>query len=106
MTISSQIAREIGEPADNATRFFNWLQTLPKSAESGPLKGTSFAVFGCGNHEWAATYQRIPRLVDELLENAGAERLYKRGEADVAAVEFFEEWGEWEEILWKELGKV
>jgi hypothetical protein len=32
--------------------------------------------------------------------------LYKRGEADVAAVEFFEEWGEWEEILWKELGKV
>ena len=63
-------------------------------------------MFGCGNREWSSTYQRIPHLVDELLEKGGAERVYKRGEADVSDAAFFEEWEEWVDGLWTELGKV
>ena len=95
-----------GEPADNAARFVQWLQSLPPSTASTPLKSTSFAVFGCGNREWATTYQRIPRLVDNLLEKGGAERVYNRGEADVSGAGFFDEWEEWEEGMWEEFGKV
>jgi cytochrome P450/NADPH-cytochrome P450 reductase len=98
----------LGEPADNAAHFVQWLQTLSSESlsSSAPLKGTSFAVFGCGNREWASTYQRIPRLVDEILEKSGAERVFKRGEADVSAAAFFEDWEEWEGELWKTLGEV
>jgi cytochrome P450/NADPH-cytochrome P450 reductase len=39
-------------------------------------------VFGCGNRDWASTYQAIPRQIDELLAAKGAERIYVRGEGD------------------------
>src|SRR6201985_177620 len=51
-----------GAPPDNATQFVKWLRDgMPKDA----LKGVTYAVFGCGNSDWAATYQSIPRLIDE-----------------------------------------
>ena len=31
-----------------------------------------YAVFGCGNSDWAATYQSVPRLIDEQLAAHGA----------------------------------
>jgi cytochrome P450/NADPH-cytochrome P450 reductase len=39
-------------------------------------------VFGCGNRDWAATYQAIPRLIDERLAAHGASRVIDRGEGD------------------------
>jgi cytochrome P450/NADPH-cytochrome P450 reductase len=39
-------------------------------------------VFGCGNSDWAATYQSIPRLIDERLAAHGARSVYARGEGD------------------------
>jgi len=68
-----------GAPPDNATQFVKWLHgDLPKDA----LSGVNYAVFGCGNSDWAATYQSIPRLIDEQLAASGARSLYTRGEGD------------------------
>ena len=44
--------------------------------------GVRYAVFGCGNKDWAATYQAVPRLIDERLTAHGARRVYVRGEGD------------------------
>ena len=64
-----------GTPPDNAAEAsVNWI-TGPSLA-SDALKGVKFSVFGCGNRDWAATFQAIPRLLDTQLEKHGAQRLY------------------------------
>ncbi|KAK1222358.1 hypothetical protein PQX77_014808, partial [Marasmius sp. AFHP31] len=72
-----------GEPADNASRFVDWLSN-PQGDE---LKGVKYAVFGPGNSNWVATYQ-IPKLCDDVMEKRGATRLVARGEGDSAKAEF------------------
>jgi cytochrome P450/NADPH-cytochrome P450 reductase len=68
-----------GAPPDNATQFVKWLGgELPKEA----FAKVRYAVFGCGNSDWAATYQSIPRLLDEQLAAHGARNVYVRGEGD------------------------
>jgi cytochrome P450 / NADPH-cytochrome P450 reductase len=68
-----------GAPPDNATQFVKWLgDDLPKDA----FAKLRYAVFGCGNSDWAATYQSIPRLIDEQLAAHGARSVYARGEGD------------------------
>jgi cytochrome P450 / NADPH-cytochrome P450 reductase len=68
-----------GAPPDNATQFVKWLGSeLPKDA----FAKVRYAVFGCGNSDWAATYQSIPRLLDEQLAAHGARNVYMRGEGD------------------------
>jgi cytochrome P450 / NADPH-cytochrome P450 reductase len=67
-----------GGPPDNAGQFIRSL----REAASGSLEGVRYSVFGCGNRDWASTYQSIPRQIDELLAEKGAERLHPRGEGD------------------------
>jgi cytochrome P450/NADPH-cytochrome P450 reductase len=68
-----------GAPPDNATQFVKWLGSgLPKDAFSK----VRYALFGCGNSDWAATYQSIPRMIDEQLAAHGARGVYARGEGD------------------------
>jgi cytochrome P450/NADPH-cytochrome P450 reductase len=67
-----------GGPPDNAVQFVKSL----KDAPDGALRGVRYTVFGCGNRDWASTYQSIPRQIDELMAAKGAERLYARGEGD------------------------
>jgi cytochrome P450/NADPH-cytochrome P450 reductase len=68
-----------GAPPDNATQFVKWLDGgLPKNA----LAKVRYAVFGCGNSDWAATYQSVPRTIDEELAAHGARSLSARGEGD------------------------
>ncbi|MGA2287575.1 bifunctional cytochrome P450/NADPH--P450 reductase [Bradyrhizobium sp.] len=68
-----------GAPPDNATQFIKWLGSkLPKDA----FAGVRYAVFGCGNSDWAATYQSIPRRIDEQLAAHGARSVVARGEGD------------------------
>ncbi len=68
-----------GAPPDNATQFVKWLGgDLPKDA----FAKVRYAVFGCGNSDWAATYQSIPRLIDEQLAAHGGRSVYVRGEGD------------------------
>ncbi len=68
-----------GAPPDNATQFVKWLGGgLPKDA----FAKLRYAVFGCGNSDWAATYQSVPRMIDEQLAAHGARSVYARGEGD------------------------
>jgi len=68
-----------GAAPDNATQFIKWLGSdLPKDA----FAKVRYAVFGCGNSDWAATYQSIPRIIDEQLAAHGGKSVYARGEGD------------------------
>ena len=92
-----------GTPPDNAAKFCSWLS----SAEAGPeaAKGMLFTVFGCGNHEWASTYQAVPRLIDEGLAAHGGTRFFQRGEGDVAA-DFDAAISGWLEGMWPALASA
>ncbi|PHH62243.1 hypothetical protein CDD81_7303 [Ophiocordyceps australis] len=86
-----------GQPPSNAALFVGWIEGL-KGQE---MQGVSYAVFGCGHHDWPATYQRIPKLVDSTLEKLGGQRLLPIGAADAGAGDMFEDFETWEEkSLW------
>jgi cytochrome P450/NADPH-cytochrome P450 reductase len=69
-----------GLPPDNAVEFVEWLRSAELASDA--LRGVTYAVFGCGNRDWAATFQAVPRLIDEQLAAHGAQRLYPLGEGD------------------------
>lgn len=69
-----------GMPPDNAAKFVNWLEDLETT--SIPLKGVSYFVLGCGNSDWAATFQDVPRKIDAAMEAAGAKRIVVTEELD------------------------
>ncbi|KIK61041.1 hypothetical protein GYMLUDRAFT_43136 [Collybiopsis luxurians FD-317 M1] len=91
-----------GQPADNAARFVDWLSAV----RDDNLKSVRYAIFGCGNSDWAQTYQRIPTLVDETMEKRGGERLLPRGEGDSSQGNFFEVFDQFVSELWTSLTKV
>jgi cytochrome P450 / NADPH-cytochrome P450 reductase len=70
-----------GKPPRNARQFVQWLQQVEKDG----LKGVNYAVFGCGDRNWANTYQDVPRIIDQLLSQKGAHRFSHRGEGDASA---------------------
>ncbi|HRW06721.1 MAG TPA: cytochrome P450 [Caldilineaceae bacterium] len=88
-----------GRPPDNAVRFCEWLETDEFAAA---CQGVRYTVFGCGNRDWASTFQAVPRLIDSKLAAAGATRLYVRGEAD-ARDDFFGDFQSWYNPLWAAL---
>lgn len=92
-----------GEPADNAAYFFKWLSNLQGDS---PLSNIKYAVFGCGNRDWVQTYQRIPKLIDELITKNGGKALVPRGEGDAGGSEIFNDFDNWEENLFKKLTEV
>jgi cytochrome P450 / NADPH-cytochrome P450 reductase len=69
-----------GLPPDNAVKFCEWLGDTDLAADA--LAGVTYAVFGCGNRDWAATFQAVPRFIDERLAAHGAQRIYPHGEGD------------------------
>ncbi|NRD79235.1 cytochrome P450 [Bacillus sp. BRMEA1] len=84
-----------GNPPKNARQFVKWL----KEADTESIKGIQFAVFGCGDTNWAATYQSVPNLIDQLLADKGATRLVPKGQGD-ASNEFEKQFETWHEQLW------
>ncbi len=90
-----------GQPPDNARQFVSYVEALP----DGSLAGARFAVFGCGNRQWARTYQAIPKRVDAALAKAGATRIADRGETDSGG-DFFGAFDEWYAAFLPQLGKV
>ena len=87
-----------GMPPDNAVRFCDWLRDPGASAS-----GVRYAVFGCGNRDWASTYQAVPTLIDTRLAEAGATRIHPRGEGD-ARGDFDAQFQTWYDDLWAALG--
>ncbi|KAF7346798.1 Fatty acid hydroxylase [Mycena sanguinolenta] len=92
-----------GEPPDNAAQFIDWLRNVKDGNEFDNVR---FAVFGCGNSDWKATFQKIPTLCDELLEKHGGRKLIERGSGDASAGDFFQKFDEFEAGLWTTLSKV
>ncbi|OQD89465.1 hypothetical protein PENANT_c002G02902 [Penicillium antarcticum] len=82
-----------GQPTDDAKQFVAWLE----SGNVPSLHGVSYAVFGCGHQDWAKTFYRIPILIDDLMQKAGATRLAKRGAANAAVSNIFSDLEAWEE---------
>ncbi|KAF9872273.1 bifunctional P-450/NADPH-P450 reductase [Colletotrichum karsti] len=90
-----------GQPPDNAAHFVAWLESLKAGDE---LQGVSYAVFGCGHHDWVQTFHRIPNLVDDALEKHGAQRLVEIGLTDAAERDMFSDFEVWEDdVLWPAL---
>ncbi|KAJ6560628.1 fatty acid hydroxylase [Mycena vulgaris] len=90
-----------GQPADNAARFVDWLRHIADAQ----LAGVRYAVFGCGNSDWTATFQAIPKLCDNLFEKNGASRILPLGVGDASNSEFFQAFDEFETKLWETLVK-
>jgi cytochrome P450 / NADPH-cytochrome P450 reductase len=84
-----------GKPPKNARKFVKWLATL----EPGKLNGVHYAVFGCGDTNWASTYQEVPRYIDEQFAQKGATRFSPRGEADVSG-DIEEQLQVWKQTMW------
>ena len=95
------VASYEGQPPDNARQFMAWLAALAP----GALAGVRYTVFGCGNRQWARTYQQVPKRMDSALEAAGAQRVKARGETD-ASGDFFGAFDEWSASLWSDLARA
>jgi cytochrome P450/NADPH-cytochrome P450 reductase len=91
-----------GHPPDNAERFCRWITDPAAPTDAG--SGLAFSVFGCGNMDWASTYQAVPTLIDAQLEAHGARRVHARGEGD-ARSDFDGQFSEWYEGLWSSLAE-
>ena len=89
-----------GTPPDNAVGFARWL-----TEDHPDLTGVSYVVFGCGNREWAATFQQFPQFIDEQMAALGARRLHARGEGD-AAGDFDGQFEQWTTGLWPALAEA
>ncbi len=90
-----------GKPPDNAERFCRWITDGATASDAG--SGLAYSVFGCGNMDWASTYQAVPTLIDAQLEAHGARRVHARGEGD-ARSDFDGQFSEWYAELWSALG--
>ncbi|MEV7775054.1 cytochrome P450 [Kitasatospora sp. NPDC086791] len=71
-----------GQPTDDAAEFVRRL--LKDDGGDGPAAGVEYAVLGIGDRTYAATYQRVPALIDDRLAALGGTRLLARAEADAS----------------------
>ncbi|KAK2614230.1 hypothetical protein N8I77_001076 [Diaporthe amygdali] len=86
-----------GEPPDNAGLFCNWIQGL----KGNELENVSYAVFGCGHHDWSSTFHKIPKMCDATIEKFGGARIAPLGVADAADGDMFTKFESWEdEVFW------
>jgi len=90
-----------GQPPDQSVAFMKFLHDT-RSRHEMPLRGSSFAVFGCGNTQWAGTYQAVPITLDEGLEAVGCQRAVTRYEGDSAA-DLEQVFEQWLDVLWPAL---
>ncbi|GAB7184016.1 hypothetical protein ATKI12_3847 [Kitasatospora sp. Ki12] len=71
-----------GQPTDDAAAFVRRLQE--DGGAEGRAEGVRYAVLGIGDRTYAATYQRVPALIDDRLAALGGTRLLARAEADAS----------------------
>ncbi len=89
-----------GQPPENAADFVRWMRDPALPADA--FAGVKYTVFGCGDTDWAATYQAVPTLLDGELERHGASRVHPRGAGDAHA-DFDEQYRSWHAALWTDL---
>ncbi len=69
-----------GQPTDDARAFLTWLLDATTTLNPSP----DVAVLGVGDHNWADTYQAVPRRIDQRLAELGANRLVSCAAADTS----------------------
>ncbi len=90
-----------GMPPDNASKFVDWLeQSDPVLAQ---LDGVAYFVLGCGNSDWASTFQLVPRKIDLQLASMGARRITGTEELD-ARGDVDTQFHDWLDALIPQLG--
>ena len=89
-----------GNPPDNAKKFHSYIKNI--KINSSIFQNIHFAVFGCGNTQWAASYQAMPTFCDENLATYGGNRLLERGYANADGI-FEEAFDKWEIELWSKI---
>uniref|UniRef100_M4BLU6 NADPH--hemoprotein reductase n=2 Tax=Hyaloperonospora arabidopsidis (strain Emoy2) TaxID=559515 RepID=M4BLU6_HYAAE len=92
-----------GDPTDNAVAFMDFLKDKAKVLEREAFQHVSYTVFGLGNTQYEH-YNEMGRLVDKLMEQYGAQRVFDYGEGDDDA-SLDEDFDDWKEPLWKALRK-
>jgi sulfite reductase alpha subunit-like flavoprotein len=91
-----------GDAPNNAEKFVRWIKRKTHSEDI--LSNVKYAVLGLGDSNYSK-YQYIPRQLDEYFSKLGAQRFYKKGEADDAyGLEMVVE--PWIEGLYKEIEKL
>ncbi|TVY59370.1 Bifunctional cytochrome P450/NADPH--P450 reductase [Lachnellula cervina] len=91
-----------GKPPDNARKFVTWLEQFKGTDK---LENVKYAVFGVGNSDWASTFHRIPKFLDENIASLGATRFLEAGYTDVKT-DLVGPWEDWTERLWETLGTL
>jgi cytochrome P450/NADPH-cytochrome P450 reductase len=86
-----------GKPPGNAKKFVAWIEQLLVEGVKLPM-GIQYAVFGVGNSDWASTFHRIPRLVDNTMAELGAEQIIEASFGNVK-LDVVGPWEEWSEQL-------
>eukprot|EP00873_Tetraselmis_striata_P026190 jgi/Tetstr1/446454/TSEL_033995.t1 len=81
-----------GTPPDNAAKFAS--EWLPKQGADS-LAGKRFAVFGVGNINWEATYQKFPTHIHNVLSGTAAQELMPLTTVDAADPAFVEDFHDW-----------
>lgn len=57
--------------------------------------------------DWQATFQKVPKLTDELLGARGGQRIAERGYADAAAGDMFNDFDKWEDqVFWPSVQQI
>lgn len=87
-----------GKPTDDAGLFVSWLE---KGAKDEDCKGVKYAVFGCGHTDWHSTYQLIPSLIANRIQEVGGQQLLERGVGNAAGSDLFGDFDDWMAKLWK-----
>ena len=69
-----------GQPTDDAREFLAWLTGPDAVLDGAPY----FAVLGVGDHNWADTYQAVPKRIEQRLTELGGKSLVPFAAADTS----------------------